>query len=108
MTIYHGVGIAGPDGLIISIMAGAILGGVYSVYGAIVGGLFVALAQDLLKDLFYIFFGLSIESWAGLLPLSFLLTALMLFPDGFFGPTGFRYVEFKNLIDRLRYRFSSK
>ena len=80
------------------------MGGVYSIYGAIIGGLFVALAQDILKDIFYIFFGLGIERWAQLLPLSFLLIALTFFPNGFFGPTGFNMTEFKNFVNRLRNR----
>ncbi len=102
MTIYRGVGISGPDGVIISIMAGAIIGGVYNIYGAIIGGLFVALAQDLLKELFYILFGLSIESWAGLLPLSFLLIAMTLFPNGIFGPTGLNIIEFRNFLNKIK------
>lgn len=104
MTIYRGVGIAGPDGLIINIMAGAILGGVYNIYGAIIGGLFVVLAQDILKDIFFLFFGLGIEGWARLLPLSFLLIAMMFFPNGFFGPTGFNAIDIKNFINKIRNR----
>lgn len=108
MTLYRGATITGPDGLIISIIAGAVIGGVYSIYGAIIGGLFVALAQDLMKDFFYALFGLSIESWSQLLPLSFLITALMLFPNGIFGLGGFNLDELKNKIKLLRLRFSRR
>ena len=104
MTIYQGVGIAGPDGLIINIMAGAILGGVYNVYGAIIGGLFIVLTQDLLKDIFFIVFGLSIESWIRLLSLIFLWIAMMFFPNGFFGSTGLNVADVRNLINKIKNR----
>jgi branched-subunit amino acid ABC-type transport system permease component len=90
--------------VIISIMAGAIMGGIYNIYGAIIGGLFVALAQDLLKSFFYMLFGLSIENWGGLLPIAFLLIAMMLFPNGLLGPSGINITELKNSLNRLRDR----
>ena len=108
MTIYKGVGISGPDGLIISIMAGAIMGGVYNIYGAIIGGLFVSLAQDLLKSIFYLVFGLSALTWGGLLPLGLLLTAMMLFPNGLIGPTGLNLTELRNSLTKLRDRVLEK
>ncbi len=101
MTIHKGVGIAGPDGLIISIMAGAVLGGVNNLYGAIVGGLFVAVAEDLLKDFFYVFLRLGVERWARLLPVGFLVAALMVFPNGVFGPTGLNLEEVREAARRL-------
>jgi branched-subunit amino acid ABC-type transport system permease component len=76
------VGVEGADGLIINVMSGAILGGLSSIYGAIIGGLFIALAQEGLAQLIYAVFGLAYESWKGLLPLAFLLLATAFFPNG--------------------------
>jgi len=44
--------------------------------------MFVALAQDFLKKLFYMFVGLAIEKWQGLLPMIFLIFSMTLFPNG--------------------------
>jgi branched-chain amino acid transport system permease protein len=104
MTIHKGVGIAGPDGLIISIMSGAILGGVHSIYGAIIGGLFVSLAQDLLRKFFFMIFGLGIEAWARLLPMLFLVVALTVFPNGLISPEGISVERIRIALDRLEQR----
>jgi branched-chain amino acid transport system permease protein len=106
MTIYRGVGVAGPEGLIISVMSGAILGGVYNVYGAIIGGLFVALAQDLLKKFFFLIFGLAIETWAGLLPMLFLVIALSFFPNGLISPDGLTVERIQVTLERLKKRLN--
>jgi branched-subunit amino acid ABC-type transport system permease component len=82
ITIYKGVGVEGADGLIINVMSGAILGGLDSIYGAIIGGIFIAVAQDALGQLIYMAFGLAYEAWKGLLPLAFLLIATAFFPNG--------------------------
>ncbi|MCW4014269.1 MAG: branched-chain amino acid ABC transporter permease [Candidatus Bathyarchaeota archaeon] len=104
MTIRSSVSVAGPDGLIVTVMSGAIFGGVNNVYGAILGGLFVALAQDLLKDLFFIFFGLAVEKWQGLLPMLFLVTSLTLFPNGVLGTDGLNRERIKIAYQKLRER----
>ncbi|MCK5671234.1 hypothetical protein KAI10_07615, partial [Candidatus Bathyarchaeota archaeon] len=88
MTIHGGGAGGGSDGMIISVMSGAILGGVYNIYGAIIGGLFVALAQELLNKVFFNVFGLAIMNWQGLFPLGFLVLALFIFPNGVTGPGG--------------------
>lgn len=106
MTIHRGVGIAGPEGLIINVMSGAILGGIFSVYGAIIGGLFVALAQDILKRIFFIFFGLAVETWAGLLPMFFLVVTLSFFPNGLIGPEGITIEKITIAWDRLKKRLT--
>ena len=106
MTIYRGVGVAGPEGLIISVMSGAILGGVYSVYGAIIGGLFVALGQNMLKGIFFRFFGLAVETWAGLLPMLFLVIALSFFPNGLVGPEGITREKISILLERVKNRLN--
>ena len=88
MAIHGGGAGGGPDGMIISVMSGAILGGVYNIYGAIIGGLFVALAQELLNRVFFNIFGLAVMNWQGLFPLVFLVLALFIFPNGVTGPGG--------------------
>lgn len=104
MTMYQGMSISGPEDLIVSVMSGAILGGVYSVYGAVIGGLFVALAQDTLKRVFYIFFGLAVETWSGLFPMLFLVGALTLFPNGILGSDGLSVEKIRIAITRLKKR----
>jgi branched-chain amino acid transport system permease protein len=96
MTIHRGVGLGGPDGMIITVMAGAILGGVYNVYGAIIGGIFVALADDLLKRFAYKLVGLPALKWQGLFPLMFLIITLFIFPDGITGTGG---IDRQRLVD---------
>lgn len=98
ITIHRGMGIEGTEGLIVNVMSGAVLGGLYSIYGAIIGGIFIALAENTLKNLFYVFFGLAAETWKGLLPLAFLLTATAFFPNGL---TGNRDLNLRSLMRKL-------
>jgi len=98
ITIYKGVGVGGADGLIINVMSGAILGGLDSIYGAIIGGIFIAVAQDALSELFHVAFGLASESWKGLLPLAFLLIATAFFPNGL---TSYKDFNVQNLRRRI-------
>jgi branched-subunit amino acid ABC-type transport system permease component len=82
ITIHSGMGVEGADGLIINVMSGAILGGLSSIYGAIIGGIFIAVAQDALGQLIFTAFGVAYEYWKGLLPPAFLLVATAFFPNG--------------------------
>jgi branched-chain amino acid transport system permease protein len=103
ISIHSGMGVGG-DGLIITVMSGAIFGGVQSVWGAVAGGLFVALAQDTLADLFFIIFGLPAMKWQQLLPLAFLALTLTLFPNGVFGDEGLKMEAIKDRLNELRSR----
>ncbi len=96
MTIHRGVGLGGPDGMIISVMSGAILGGVYNVYGAIIGGIFVALAEDFLKKLAFQVVGLGADKWQSLFPIMFLVITLTIFPNGITGTGG---IDRQRLVD---------
>ena len=51
-----------------------------------------------MKNLFFIFFGLAAETWKGLLPLAFLLTATAFFPNGL---TGNRDLNLRSLIRKI-------
>jgi branched-subunit amino acid ABC-type transport system permease component len=100
ITMHSGVGVGGADGLIINVMSGAILGGLSSIYGAIIGGLFIALAQDALGQLIFMAFGLASESWKGLLPLAFLLVATAFFPNGFAGHGDINVMDLRRRVLR--------
>jgi branched-subunit amino acid ABC-type transport system permease component len=80
------MGVSGPeDTLIINVMSGAVFGGLYSVYGAILGGIFVAVAQDILRIFSTRCSGCLFLKWQSLLSLGFLLTVLIIFPNGITG-----------------------
>jgi len=108
MTMYRGMAISGTEAMIVSVMSGAILGGVNNIYGAIIGGLFVALAQDWLRKFFYIFVGLAVEKWQGLLPMMFLVSALIFFPNGILGSEGLSIERARLVVERLRKRVFSE
>lgn len=102
MTIHGGTRLGGTDDMIINVMSGAIMGGVYNVYGAIIGGLFVSLSQKLLNTLFYNLFGLAVMNWQGLFPMGFLVLALFVFPNGITGPGGIDKQRLINLWSRIK------
>jgi branched-chain amino acid transport system permease protein len=103
ITINRGMGVSGPDdALIVNVMSGAVLGGLYSIYGAILGGIFIAVAQDALKNILYAIFGLPILEWQSLLPISFLLIVLAFFPNGVTSGDGQRLQGIRKLIIRTR------
>jgi len=82
VAMSRGMGAQGPDGLVISVMTGAVLGGISNVYGAIIGGIFMALAEKVLGKVIFSFFGLALSLWEGLIPVIFLLLAMFMFPHG--------------------------
>jgi branched-chain amino acid transport system permease protein len=78
------------DRLLVSVMAGSVLGGLTSIYGAIIGGLFVALSQKLLSYLLILAFGVQMGAYEALLPIIILFLVLAIEPNGI---TGFRGKE---------------
>jgi len=81
LSLRRGIG-GGFNELIISVMAGSIMGGLHNVYGAIIGGIFVAMGQRMLRYSLWHFFGIMLGGWGGALPIIFLWTVLMLAPNG--------------------------
>ena len=57
-----------------------------------------------MKKIFFLFFGLAIETWAGLLPMLFLALTLFLFPNGLIGPNGLSVERIKIAFERLKNR----
>jgi branched-chain amino acid transport system permease protein len=109
ITINRGMGVSGPDdSLIINVMSGAVFGGLYSIYGAILGGIFVAVAQDILKNLLYAVFGLPVLKWQSLMPLGLLLTVLTIFPNGISGGYGQIFQGIRRLVSKTVKFFENK
>jgi branched-chain amino acid transport system permease protein len=101
MTIRGGMGLGGADDMIVSIMSGSILGGTSNIYGAIIGGLFVALGQDILKNIAFTFLGLPALKWQGLLPIFFLVFSMTLFPNGLLNGGNSNLRRIKTNLKRL-------
>ena len=78
---------ARSDALLVSVMTGSILGGLDSITGAIIGGLFVGVSQKILSTLLFWVFGLDVLMWAGVYPIFFLVIALFFFPNGILSGT---------------------
>jgi branched-chain amino acid transport system permease protein len=73
------------DELLISIMAGSVLGGLDSIYGAIVGGVFVTITQRILPVPLMSAFGVWIGGYSPLIPIMVIVAVLLLEPKGLTG-----------------------
>jgi branched-chain amino acid transport system permease protein len=81
IPLYEKTTLGGSDELMISVIAGSVLGGLNSIYGAIVGGFAVAMAQRtfprLLTDLNVPLYGLK-----RVVPVVVTVAVIMFEPDG--------------------------
>lgn len=80
-----GGGGGASDSLIVSVMTGSILGGLTNVYGAIFGGIFVAIGQKTLNYVLLRTFGIIVNAWLRLMPILFFWAVLMIAPNGITG-----------------------
>ncbi|RLG80734.1 MAG: branched-chain amino acid ABC transporter permease, partial [Thermoprotei archaeon] len=79
--------------LIITVMAGSILGGLSSIYGSLLGGFVVGLTEILLTGYLAEMIGPQIIAYKLLIPLFIMIIVLLFFPSGLIG-----------FIERLRTR----
>ncbi len=70
------------DELLVTVMAGSVVGGLTSLSGAMVGGFLVASIQKLLTYVLMSVFGVWMGSYEGLLPIVFLFLVLAVEPNG--------------------------
>jgi len=98
LPLWIPINLNGSDALLISIMAGSILGGLDNIYGAIVGGIVMALAQRVLPGFLIQVLGMWIAGYDPLVPILFIVVVLMIEPRGL---TGIFYEEHPRL-ERLR------
>jgi branched-chain amino acid transport system permease protein len=74
--------LGGSDALLVSIIAGSVLGGLDNIYGAIVGGFAIALAQRVLPSILIRAFGVWIGGYDPMVPIIVIVAILLTAPKG--------------------------
>lgn len=82
IVLHQGISPQGADTLLVAVMTGAIWGGLDTIYGAVLGGVFIAIAQKVLSSALFWVFGKNVLVWTPLYPLMFLIVTLIFFPEG--------------------------
>jgi len=90
LPLWLPTSIGGADELLMSVIAGSVLGGLDNIYGAILGGLTVALAKKVLPGMLIRAFGVWIGGYEPMVPILVIVIVLLLEPKGL---TGFLHRE---------------
>ncbi|MBN2336531.1 branched-chain amino acid ABC transporter permease [Candidatus Bathyarchaeota archaeon] len=82
LPLWIGTSVDYSDKLLISVMAGSVLGGLTSITGAILGGFLVASIQKILTYVLIRVLGVWIGGYEAMLPIIFLFIVLTIEPNG--------------------------
>ena len=82
LPLWRATSVNFSDELLVTVMAGSVLGGLTSIGGAILGGFLVASIQKLLTYLLMSTLGVWMGAYEGLLPILFLFLVLAVEPNG--------------------------
>jgi branched-chain amino acid transport system permease protein len=82
--IYAGYPAVGMS-IIVTMFAGAIVGGLYSVYGSLLGGFLVGLSEYIGIYILSVQFGGWVTAYRMAIPLAVMVIALLFFPEGLAG-----------------------
>jgi branched-chain amino acid transport system permease protein len=85
IPLWRYTGLGYNDEFLILVMAGSVLGGINSVAGAVVGGFLAAVSQKTLGALAIAVFGIKVAAYEALYPMIFIVTILMIEPEGIMG-----------------------
>jgi len=85
LPLWQPTSLDGSDRLMMSVIAGSVLGGLDNVYGAIIGGLFLAFTQRVLPTILMRILGTWIGVYIPLVPLLIIITVLFIEPTGLTG-----------------------
>ena len=86
--------------LIVGVFAASIIGGLYSIYGAILGGYLVGLSEVLGTSFLVSIVGAEVIPYRSLIPLIAIIVTLLLAPKGIMG------INWENIISSIRNRIS--
>lgn len=85
LPLWMPTSLNGSDELMINVIAGSVLGGLDSIYGAIIGGAVLSFTQTLMPVLLVRALGIWIASYISLTPMIFVIGVMMLMPEGIGG-----------------------
>ena len=85
LPLWMPTSLNGSDELMINVIAGSVLGGLDSIYGAIIGGAVLSFTQTLMPILLVRALGIWIASYISLTPIIFVVGVMMLMPEGIGG-----------------------
>ena len=93
---YIGNPDVGTNYFLISIFAAAVLGGVFNIYGAIIGAFIVGIASSVIIDYLALSIGTWVIPYQPIIPLIAMIITLLIAPNGITG------INFKELKKRIR------
>lgn len=82
IPLWIGTSVNFSDTLLISVMAGSVLGGLNSIPGAVIGGIIVGTSQKALSMFLIKLMGVHVGIWEPLLPMILLFVILAIEPNG--------------------------
>jgi branched-chain amino acid transport system permease protein len=82
LPIWQPMDLSGSDDLMINVVAGSVLGGLDNIYGAIIGGVFLAFTQRVLPVTLIRIFGPWIAGYQSLTPIVIIVITLLIEPKG--------------------------
>ena len=82
LPLWLPTSLGGSDKLLVSIIAGSVIGGLDNIYGAIFGGFVVALAQKVLPSILIRAFGVWIGGYEPMVPIIVIVAILLTEPKG--------------------------
>ena len=85
LPLWEVTGFGGNDELMINVIAGSVLGGLDNIYGAIIGGAFLAFTQRILPSILILTFGQWIAGYQSLTPIIVVVSILTIEPRGILG-----------------------
>lgn len=102
IPLWYSTRLGGSDELMINVLAGSVLGGLDSIYGAVLGGVFLAYTQRLMPGMLVRAFGVWVANYIPLMPIIVVVSVLLLMPDGIAGVLTLD----SGLVGRLKRRMS--
>lgn len=85
IPLWQYTGLGYTDTFLIIVMAGCVLGGLQSIAGAVIGGFLVTIVEKGITVLMIELYGIGMMDWEALIPPIFIVTILMIEPEGIMG-----------------------
>jgi len=82
LPLFRSTVLGANDDFLVTVMAGSVIGGLNSIFGAMLGGALVSISKDMINSLLITLWGIRMEGFVTLIPIIFIFVILMLQPNG--------------------------